>query len=206
MKTPPVVVVLGAGRGARYKGPRHKLAETLGPHSVLSCTVRNAIVSGLPVVVVTTPAFVEDAAHLVARRDVVVLGQANGGIAPGGMGDSIAAGVAARASASGWLLLPADMPLVRPATLRQVAAALVQHPVAFAQHHGRRGHPVAFGAELFSDLVHLSGEDGARRILARYPAHGVEVADPGVLLDMDTEQDLVALRARLDSEAGLTAD
>ena len=206
MKTQPVVIVLGAGRGVRYKGARHKLAEPLGPHSVLSCTVRNAIASGLPVVVVTTPAFADEAARLVARRDVVVLGQSNGGVAPGGMGDSIAAGVAARTSAAGWLLLPADMPLVRPATLRQVASALALHPAAFAQHLGRRGHPVGFGGELFSDLVHLSGEDGARRILARYPAHGVEVADPGVLLDMDTEQDLAVLRAQLDIEADLTAD
>ena len=29
---------------------------------------------------------------------------------------------------------------------------------------------MGFSAELFSDLVRLSGEDGARRLLARYPA------------------------------------
>lgn len=201
MQSSPVVVVLGAGQGSRYKGARHKLAETLGPHSVLSRTVRNAIATGLPVVVVTTPAFMDEAARLVARRDVVVLGQQHGGVAPGGMGDSIAAGVAARASARGWLLLPADMPLVQPETLLQVAAALDDNAVAYAQHRGRRGHPVAFGAELLSDLLRLTGEEGARRIVSRYPAAGVEVNDPGVLLDMDTEQDLAALRARIGAEA-----
>jgi molybdenum cofactor cytidylyltransferase len=201
MQSSPVVVVLGAGQGLRYKGARHKLAETLGLHSVLSRTVRNAIASGLPVVVVTTPAFMDEAARLVARRDVVVLGQQHGGVAPGGMGDSIAAGVAARASARGWLLLPADMPLVKPETLLQVAAALDDHAVAYAQHRGRRGHPVAFGAELLSDLLRLTGEEGARRVVARYPATGIEVDDPGVLLDMDTEQDLAALRARVGTEA-----
>ncbi|MBK7614199.1 MAG: nucleotidyltransferase family protein [Vitreoscilla sp.] len=200
MKSLPVVVVLGAGQGSRYKGARHKLAETLGSHSVLARTVRNAIASGLPVVVVTTPAFGDEAARLVARRDVVVLGLQNGGVAPGGMGDSIAAGVAARPSAPGWLLLPADMPLVKPETLLAVAAALNEHAAAYAQHKGRRGHPVAFGAELLSELLRLTGEEGARRILARYPAVGVEVPDPGVLLDMDTEQDLVALRAKLSTE------
>jgi molybdenum cofactor cytidylyltransferase len=201
MQSLPAVVVLGAGQGSRYKGSRHKLAETLGPHSVLTRTVRNAIASGLPVVVVTTPAFMDEAARLVARRDVVVLGQQHGGVAPGGMGDSIAAGVAARPSAPGWLLLPADMPLVQPQTLLEVAAALSEHPAAYAQHRGRRGHPVAFGAELLSELLRLTGEEGARRILARYPAVGVEVSDPGVLLDMDTEQDLVAMRAKISTEA-----
>lgn len=205
MTPAPVVVVLAAGRGSRYKGPRHKLAEALGPHSVLACTVRHAIASGLPVVVVTTAGLVEEAAHLVARRDLVVLGGGPGGQAAGGMGDSIAAGVAARASAPGWLMLPADMPLVRPETLRRVASALPQHAIAFAQHHGRRGHPVGFSAELFSDLVRLQGEDGARRLLARYPALGVEVDDPGVLIDLDTEQDLASLRQRVAEQPGAIA-
>jgi molybdenum cofactor cytidylyltransferase len=40
----------------------------------------------------------------------------------------------------------------------------------------------------------LSGDEGARRIVARYPAIGVDVDDPGVLLDLDTEADLLALR------------
>jgi molybdenum cofactor cytidylyltransferase len=179
------------------------LAEILGTQSVLSHTVRNAIASGLPVVVVTTPAFSEEAARLVARRDVVVLGQRHGGKAPGGMGDSIAAGVAARPSAGGWLLLPADMPLVKPQTMVQVASALGQHAAAYAQYKGRRGHPVAFGAELLSDLLRQSGDEGARRILARYPAVAVDVSDPGVLLDMDTEEDLAALRERMAQEADL---
>ncbi len=115
------------------------------------------------------------------------------------MGDSIAAGVAARPGASGWLVLPADMPLVQPSTLVTVAAVIGAQPVAYAQYQGRRGHPVAFGAELFSELVRLSGEEGARRILARFPGQAVEVDDPGVLLDMDTEADLANLRAHFDS-------
>ena len=111
-----------------------------------------------------------------------------------GMGDSLAAGVSARADASGWVLLPADMPRVRASTLQQVGRALQTHAVAYAQYHGRRGHPVGFSAELFSELVALTGDEGARRLVARYPALAVEVDDPGVLLDIDTVQDLAALR------------
>ena len=110
------------------------------------------------------------------------------------MGHSIAAGVAERSGATGWLVLPGDMPLVRPASLLAVAGALEQFPVAYAQHRGRRGHPVGFAAELYSELILLRGDEGARRIVARYPAQGVELDDPGVLLDVDTEADLEALR------------
>ena len=35
-----------------------------------------------------------------------------------------------------------------------------------------------------------------RRVAARYPSVGLELTDPGVLLDIDTEADLAALQAR----------
>ncbi len=197
MSSSPVVIVLAAGLGSRYAGPRHKLAEPFGASTVLGQTVGRAIASGLPVVVVTTPALVDDAKHWVARRDIVVLTGPQGPGA-GGMGDSIAAGVSARAGAGGWLILPGDMPLVRPDSLNAVAAQLGQHPVCFAQFHGRRGHPVGFSAELYSDLVRLSGPDGARRVLARYPAHALELDDPGVLEDLDTVDDMARMQAAAD--------
>jgi molybdenum cofactor cytidylyltransferase len=192
MLSRPTVVVLAAGKGSRFKGSAHKLEQSLGDLSVLGSTLRSAIESHLPVVVVVTQALAAGASRIVAARDVVVVPQA---LAALGMGHSIAAGIAARADAPGWLLLPGDMPMVKPATLLAVAAALEQHPVAYAQYQGRRGHPVGFAAELYSELMMLSGDEGARRIIARYPAVGVDVDDPGVLLDLDTEADLVAMRA-----------
>jgi molybdenum cofactor cytidylyltransferase len=44
--------------------------------------------------------------------------------------------------------------------------------------------------------VQLSGDEGARRLVARYPSLGVELDDPGVLADVDTNDDLAALLAR----------
>ncbi|MDE2093473.1 MAG: nucleotidyltransferase family protein, partial [Burkholderiales bacterium] len=54
--------------------------------------------------------------------------------------------------------------------------------------------PVGFSAELYSELVTLSGDEGARRLIARYPALGLEVDDPGAVLDVDTLADLDAVR------------
>ncbi len=195
MKSRPAVVVLAAGSGSRFAAPGHKLTQRLGASSVLGATLRHAVASHLPVVVVTTQALAETARHIVALRDIVVLPEVGTpGPQPLGMGYSIAAGVAARPDAPGWLMLPGDMPLVQPDTLAAVAAALDDHPVAYAQHRGRRGHPVGFAAELYSELATLSGDEGARRLIARYPAFGVEVDDSGVLVDVDTEADLERLR------------
>jgi molybdenum cofactor cytidylyltransferase len=198
------VIVLAAGLGSRFAGTGHKLEQLLhdedghGAAAVLSLTLRNALASRLPVLVVTTSDLAPLAHEEVAARDVVVVPRA-APVRGRGMGDSIAAGVAARADAPGWLLLPADMPRVKPSTLVAVAQALQQHPVAFAQHQGRRGHPVGFAAELYSELIGLTGDEGARRLVARYPSVPVEVDDPGVLIDIDTAEDLDEQRRGADS-------
>ena len=196
MRPQPVIIVLAAGRGSRFAGPQHKLVQGLGQTSVLGQTIGHAIESRLQVVVVTTEPLAAEATRWVARRDVVVLPEVGSpGSGPLGMGFSIAAGVAARSHAGGWLVLPGDMPLVQPASLVRVAQGLAQQAVVYAQHRGRRGHPVGFGAELFSELVQLTGDEGARRLMARYPSQGIELDDPGVLVDVDTLDDLAVVRA-----------
>lgn len=196
----PMVVVLAAGRGERFaagdSGHGHKLEQPFANSTVLGTTLSNALGSGLPVVVVTTERLLSAVSAFVPDSDIVVVPAERGeGEAPSGMGYSIMAGVTARPHASGWLVLPGDMPLVQSETLRTVADALPEHLAVYAQYRGRRGHPVGFGIELYSELATLNGDEGARRLLARFPAHGVEVPDEGVLLDIDTEADLERLRA-----------
>ena len=80
---------------------------------------------------------------------------------------AVAAGVEASANAPGWLLLPADMPMLQVDTLRAVANAVALYTVVFPQYRHRRGHPVGFSAELFSELIRLDSE----RDLARLRQH-----------------------------------
>ncbi len=205
----PAVLVLAAGRGQRFLGQGHKLAQKFGDQeelafdtepgvsdTVLTATVAHAIETGLRVVVVTSAALAPLVLGQVAARDVVVLPELDrsGRPASFGMGHSIAAGVGASGDAEGWLIVPGDMPLLQSFSMLAVAAALDQFPVAFAQHHGRRGHPVGFSAELFSELLELQGDEGARRLVARYPSQAVELDDPGVLLDVDTVEDLARVQ------------
>ncbi|MBL8288474.1 MAG: nucleotidyltransferase family protein [Rubrivivax sp.] len=209
MRFRPSIIVVAAGRGSRFGAAlpeaapkRAKLEQPFGTTTVLGATVRNAVQSQLPVVVVTTAALAPLLAGQLAQRDIVVLSEEE---AARGMGHSIAAGVAERSGAPGWLVLPGDMPLVQPGTLLAVANALEQHPVAYAQYHGRRGHPVGFASELYSELVLLQGDEGARRIVARYPAFGQEVPDAGVLVDIDTPAELEAARAAAATISGQLA-
>ena len=192
----PTIIVLAVERGRRFRGDRHKTEQGAGTGSgVLAGTLKNVLASGLPCRVVASAGMQAQAYLHVPAHDVIVLPEVDGGSRLG-TGYAIASGVCASSDATGWLVLPGDMPLVQPQTLLAVAQALEQHPVAYAQYRGRRGHPVAFAAELYSELATLSGNEGARRLTARYPAWGVEVDDPGVLVDIDTLDDVSAVRAR----------
>ena len=191
MRLRPTILVLAAGQGRRFEGDRHKLEQPLAGGTVLGTTLRHALETRLPVTVITTARLAPLVADQLALRDTIVLGDDE---ARRGMGHTLAVGVAECAGSAGWLVLPGDMPMVRPDTMLSVAAALEQHPIAFAQHRGRRGHPVGFAAELYSELTALGGDEGARRLIARYPAWACELDDPGVLVDVDTVADLEAVR------------
>lgn len=192
----PTIVVLAAGRGSRFYSGAPRARQPLHDARVLGATLRQCMASRLPVLAVTTPALEPCARTLLAARDVVVLpevAQPDGSLGPAGLGASIAAGVGNRPGASGWVVLPADMPLVQPATLAAVSQALQLHAVTYAQHAGRRGHPVGFAAELYSELVLLSDDQDARRLVARYPSFGIDVDDPGTQLAVASMHELEQL-------------
>ncbi|MGJ7491703.1 NTP transferase domain-containing protein [Variovorax sp. ZT4R33] len=177
----PTVIVLASGRGERFRasgGTLHKLAAPLAGRPVRERTLDAVRASGLPW-------HLEDAGHP-------------------GMGDSIAAAVRATADAAGWLILPADLPLVQPASLRAVAAALRADAEAVQpQYQGRRGHPVGFSAGGRAALMALSGERGAAPVLQALRARGavldLALDDVGIVTDIDTLADLAAAEALLEA-------
>ncbi len=110
-----------------------------------------------------------------------------------GMGTSLAAGVRATADAEGWIVALADMPFIRPETIRIVTKALQEGAaIAAPSFRGERGHPVGFARRFYEELSSLRGEDGARQFLKRHPewVKLLEVDDPGVVRDIDEPSDL----------------
>ena len=60
-------------------------------------------------------------------------------------------------------------------------------PVVIPTYHGRRGHPVLIGQQLFEELLGLSSDVGADSVVRRYRAatRFVEVEDEGIVIDVD---------------------
>lgn len=193
-----VGILLAAGIGQRFdpSGRRLKLLEPApaGHHAGVPLAVasaRNLLQALGSVHAVVRPA--EDASQqrlhallVDAGCKLVICDRAHEG-----MGSSLACGVKATPNAAGWIIALADMPAIEPGSIRAVEQALREgYDTAAAFFGERRGHPVGFANSLFTELASLSGDDGARSVLAHQPPHRVSVADRGVLLDLDTPDGL----------------
>ena len=109
-----------------------------------------------------------------------------------GMGASLAWGVRAAPLAAGWLIALADMPWIAPATIARVANALRGGaPIAAPGWRGERGHPVGLASKFYGELAALSGDEGAKTILARHRVSLIATDDPNVVRDVDTPADLL---------------
>jgi molybdenum cofactor cytidylyltransferase len=112
-----------------------------------------------------------------------------------GIGASLAAGISHASRSDGWIVALGDMPFIEAATFKAVeerlrAGALIAAPVLA---DGKRGHPVGFSSQLRKELVALDGDEGARALIQRHAEQvvSIPVSDPGIVIDIDTPQDLV---------------
>ena len=111
-----------------------------------------------------------------------------------GMGYSIACAVNASLDSSGWCLLPADMPYLKPSTTQKLIDAMHAGAMLAAPfYQGRRGHPVAFNRQFGGALTALDGDNGARSIVEQHAERLSVIVcdDAGVLLDVDTADQLI---------------
>jgi molybdenum cofactor cytidylyltransferase len=191
----PTVLLLAAGQSMRWRasgasGVAHKLDAPLGNSSVFAQSLANALASGLPVRVTISKATPPSVAAMCRMLDVPTL------MCSGGMSDVIAHAVKQTYSEAGWLIAPADMPRIGKTAYAAVAQALAKGAtIAAPAFNGQRGHPVGFAATLRDGLTALTGDQGARMLLQSHPVTTVTVDDAGILLDIDTPQDLQAAHA-----------
>jgi CTP:molybdopterin cytidylyltransferase MocA len=121
-----------------------------------------------------------------------------------GMFSSVRAGVSSLDEATeSFFVLPVDIPLVRPATLRALllafpaGAGAICHPT----FGGRRGHPPLIGGRHIRSIINWRKEGGLRALLTRLERHAFDVAvvDEFILQDMDHPKDYRRMAERLES-------
>lgn len=181
------ILILAAGKGRRFHqagGQGDKLLAEYPdagqqPTPLLALTLRQTILSGFPVRIITRPQQTV-VQQLAARFNLPV-----SLVDSQGSGETIACGVRDSLHWQGWLIVPGDMGWVTAADYHQVADALsggATQARPFWQQYP--GHPVGFTAIYRDALLALSGDHGARQllnptILCRLPGH------PGTVRDAD---------------------
>ena len=186
MSANSVGILLAAGRGARFGADKRlfPLADGL-PMAVVSARRLRSVLSDVIAVVDDARS---EVARLLAAEGLRIVENPRAG---DGMGISIACGVAACSSARGWVIALADMPYIPVSVIHAVVAGLDKGADIIAPvYQGKRGHPVGFAARHAEALMQLSGDEGARGIIAASSStvELIEVSEQGVVLDIDVPE------------------
>jgi molybdenum cofactor cytidylyltransferase len=178
-------VILGAGAGSRFGEPKAGALLPDGRRFIdaIAASVRDAgadfIVSVLPPNIDAPPG-THRIVNSNARAEQIT---------------SVRLGLAQMTNRPliGTLIWPVDHPFVSVETARTlISRASTERPLILRPtHNGEHGHPVYFSRDIWRDLVTVQ-HGGAREIVHQYASEvqEIEVADAGVLRDIDTKSDM----------------
>jgi len=182
-------IVLAAGMSSRMGTAKQLLR--LGDRTMLESVLDNLRDSRVDQIVVVLGFFAERIQREVQLGDVsVVVNEAY----RDGMGTSLRAGLSGLdPQTKGVLVVLADQPFVKPATMDHLIAQYTEHrpQIAIPVYRGFRGNPVLVDHSVFPELRQLTGDVGCRAIFGSHTENilKVPVDDPGILLDADTAAD-----------------
>jgi molybdenum cofactor cytidylyltransferase len=131
-----------------------------------------------------------------------------------GMFSSVLTGVQSLGSqVEAFFLLPVDIPLVKPTTIRMLSSAYGNGRswVIYPCFQGERGHPPLIATACLPRDLSFDHPGGLRTFLMQYErmARDVEVVDQAILLDCDTPSDYERMKAyagREDIPTGLECE
>jgi len=97
------------------------------------------------------------------------------------------------------VLMLGDQPGVSAATVSALLAGRGGAPLAVCAYDDGRGHPLAFGREVFGELANLHGDKGVWKLLDQRADDVIEVPVAGPIpLDVDTPEDYEAVLAQAE--------
>jgi molybdenum cofactor cytidylyltransferase len=185
-------IVLAAGLSRR--AGRNKLVDLLNGSPLVTqtlSTIQSSCADPVIVVVGHDALLVSEAC---ARWDVITIINRK---FREGLSSSLRAGLGeVPPQCCGALICLADMPFLKPSTLDALIDAFEPDKYDAAQpvHQGKPGNPVLLGRSLFAAVAELTGDEGARSLLAGLGPRLqlIEVDDPAIHRDLDTAEDLAA--------------
>lgn len=189
-------LVLAAGRSSRMGADNKLLAEVDGIPMALRAVNAARASRAAGVVAVVGHQAAEVGAMLCGSGATIV---DNPDYAQG-MSASLRRGIAALpADVDAVLVVLGDMPRITAAHLDRLIAAFdpADPAIVVPERDGRRGNPILWPREFFAAMCALTGDQGARGLLERYPERirRVAIDDEAIFLDVDRPEDLLRVVA-----------
>jgi molybdenum cofactor cytidylyltransferase len=184
---PVAGVVLAAGGSERMGRPKQLLnwqGQTLIRH-----VVTNALTADLSPLIVVLGAHANEIIKEIADLPVVVV---NNEEWQKGQSTSLRAGLDVLPNQVGAaMFLLADQPMISPSLLKSLIEVHTKTlaPIIAPNIQGKRGNPVLFDRDTFTDLKNIHGDTGGRVLFDRYPVMYLAVDDEPILHDIDTLDD-----------------
>lgn len=191
----PAALVLAAGQSTRMGGC-NKLLARVGEVPLICTTVRTLLAAGLRPVLVVVGHESARIAEALAQEPVQLV---HNPAYRTGLSSSLHCGLAALPTeTAGVLICLADMPRVGARDIERLIAAFAPdqgRAICVPTFGGQRGNPVLWARRFIPEMMAITGDTGARELLFRHAdlVHEVAAADDGVLLDVDTSEDLAAI-------------
>ncbi len=191
-------LVLAAGQSRRMGGANKLLCPVDGT-PMLTRVVDSALKSRANPVIVVTGFEDRRVRHALEGREVTFVHNPD---YAQGMATSLGRGVkAAPRDTGGIIVCLGDMPHVAAAHIDRLIAthaADSECAICVPVFDGRRGNPVLWDRRFFAGLAAIEGDTGGRALLKRYAdcVCTVEMEDSAILGDVDTPEDLAALKDR----------
>ncbi|WP_026463310.1 nucleotidyltransferase family protein [Adhaeribacter aquaticus] len=198
--SPIGLVLLAAGASTRLGQPKQQLlykGKSLLQHALQ--TIQQSAVNNVAVVLGAGASEIRNAhafgtAHVVENPDWQE-----------GMASSISTGLnsllKAAPNAGGVIFMVCDQPFVTATLLDQLISTYSQtnKEIIACSYQETLGTPVLFRKKFFPDLLALQGQEGAKKLIKKFPEAVMAVAFPKGSIDIDTPQDYENLQ-KGDSE------
>ena len=186
MTKPVGAIVLAAGFSSRF-GSSKLLAGLSSGKTVFQQTVERIAEAFPERFVITRPEMVAALQGLAQGTSILSFEHADQG-----MGATLAFAAQQIGDWDGCVVCLGDMPFIETSTYRRIAELVTAGSIVTPTFDSRRGNPVAFGKNLYTDLEALTGDGGGRKLTSMYPqaVRKLQVSDPGILHDIDTPEEL----------------
>jgi molybdenum cofactor cytidylyltransferase len=194
-------LIPAAGMSTRFE--QHKPLLKLGSHTLIEKVILLFRQSGIEDIIVVTGHNNEMIEPLIRQAGAKAVFNQN---FKTGMLSSIQTGVRALSPRSaGFFLLPADIPLVRPATIHALMSSfddisddlITSGKIIIPQFDGEAGHPPLIPARLISEILSLGADSNLGDLISRQKQKKiVQVQDRAILMDADTQPDYERLQEK----------